>query len=70
MQSKMLVIIDTAGAPKITYLKYAQAWSLSEIEQFACNVDLRPTESIYLVDFDQTSQEFTTYIMQNSQKIR
>lgn len=70
MQSKMLVIIDTAGVPKITFLKYAQAWPLSEIEYFASTIDLKPTESIYLVDFDQTSQEFTSYIMQNSQKIR
>jgi hypothetical protein len=70
MQSKMLVIIDTAGVPKITFLKYAQGWSSFEIQQFATAVDLRPTESIYLVDFDQTSQEFTSYIMQNSQKIR
>jgi hypothetical protein len=66
----MLVIIDTAGVPKITFLKYAQGWSSTEVELFATSVDLRPTESMYLVDFDQTSQEFTSYIMQNSQKIR
>lgn len=68
--SKMLVIIDTAGKPKITFLKYAQGWTASEIELFARSIDLRPAESIYLVDFDQYSQEFTSYIMQNSQKLR
>lgn len=66
----MLVIIDTAGVPKITYLKYAQAWSSSEIKQYANNICLKPSESMYLVDFDQTSQEFTSYIMQNFQKLR
>ncbi len=68
--SKMLVIIDTTGEPKITFLKYAQGWSLSEIEYYATTIDLRTGESVYLVDFDQCSQEFTSYIMQNSQKLR
>jgi hypothetical protein len=70
MQSKMLVIIDTAGVPKINFLKYAQAWTEKEMLSVARVIDLKPTESIYLVDFDQSSQEFTSYIMQNSQKIR
>lgn len=70
LTNKMLVIIDTLREPKVTFLKYVQAWTENEILKVARAIDLRPTESIYLVDFDQYSQEFTSYIMQNSQKLR
>lgn len=76
MNNKMLVIINdtTKGHPRITFLKYAQGWSGADMESLGESItgsswSKGVHETAYLVDFDQCSQEFIQYIVENGQKV-